>query len=166
MQATPPEPPRGLRLRAETAAALLACAAAAIWIDLGHVHRMEDSDTLMPVMISLQKWTPFYWEQDRFGTLLPLIAMPVRDPLANLLVQRGAFFFLGLCSFLALARWVCGPERWQLLGLLGAAQFLALAPVVLDLDYLGAQPYSLSMALGIPALLVLEAPWRRAWRWP
>ena len=39
--------------------ALLACAAAAFWIDLGAFHDHQQSDALVPVLVSLQRWTPF-----------------------------------------------------------------------------------------------------------
>ena len=42
----------------------------------------------MPVLVSLQRWTPFYWDQERYGMLIPALALPVRDPLLNLLLQR------------------------------------------------------------------------------
>jgi len=154
------------RVRPETWLAIAACAAAALWIDLGHFHRIEDGDSMLPVLISLQRWTPFYWEQDRFGQLVPLLAMPLKDPLANLLFQRWFFLFTGLCSFLAAARWAFGRERWQLLGLLGAALWLALMPLVRSYEFLGHNPYALSMLLGFSALLAAEGEGSRAWRWP
>ena len=46
------------------------------WMDLSPLHRFHDSDSLVPVLMSLQRWTPFYWEQNRFGSLLPLLAVP------------------------------------------------------------------------------------------
>src|ERR1043165_9242855 len=150
----------------ETAAALIACAAAAAWIDLGGIHQLENGDSLLPVLISLQRRTPYMWEQDRFGMLMPLIAMPVSDPVANLMVQRGAFLLFGLTSFLALARWLFGPGRWQLVGLLGAAFFLALAPPLVLFGYLGDEPYGPSILLGACALIVAGSPGRRLWRWP
>jgi hypothetical protein len=154
------------RVRAETWLAIAACAAAALWIDLGHFHRIEDGDSMLPVLISLQRWTPFYWEQDRFGQLVPLLAMPFKDPLVNLLVQRGLFLFAGLCSFLAAARWAFGRERWQLLGLVAAALWAALMPFVRSYEFLGHNPYALSMLLGFLALIAAEGQGHRAWRWP
>ena len=60
----------------------------AVWIDLSPIHRFHNSDSLIPVLMSLDRWTPFYWEQNRFGMLVPLLALPFRDPFANLLVQE------------------------------------------------------------------------------
>ena len=158
--------PAPVRVRAETWLAVAACAAAALWIDLGHFHRAEDGDSMLPVLISLQRWTPFFWDQDRFGQLVPLLAMPLKDPLLNLLFQRWLFLFAGLCSFLAAARWAFGRERWHLLGLLAAALWVGLMPLVRSYEFLGHHPYALSMLLGFSALAVEEGEGRRAFRWP
>jgi len=53
------------------------------------LHRFQGSDSVVPVLVSLQRWTPFFWQQDRFGMLIPLLAMPVHDPLMNLAVPAG-----------------------------------------------------------------------------
>src|SRR5262245_19274452 len=91
---------------------LAACAAAAVILDLGGLHRLHHGDSLLPVLVSLQHWTPFYWEQDRIGMLLPLLAMPIRDPLTNLLIQDGAAIFCGLAAAVLLARWAVGGVGW------------------------------------------------------
>lgn len=70
------------------ALAIAAFAVAAVWINLGTFHRLENGDSVLPVLMSLHRWAPFIWEQNRFGMLLPLLAMPIRHPLANLLFQR------------------------------------------------------------------------------
>ncbi len=58
----------------------------AAWMGLGTLHQFQHADSLLTVLISTQRWTPFFWGQDRFGMLVPLVAMPIRHPLANLLV--------------------------------------------------------------------------------
>jgi len=154
------------RVRAETWLAAAACAAAALWIDLGHIHRAEDGDSMLVVLISLQRWTPLFWEQDRFGQLVPLLAMPLKDPLLNLLFQRWLFLFAGLGSFLAAARWAFGGGRWQLLGLLAAALWVGLMPFARSYGFLGDEPYALALLLGFSSLVAAEGAGRRAWRWP
>src|SRR4051812_27030057 len=81
---------------------LLLCAAAALWIDLGTLHRLQHGDSLLPVLVSLQRWTPFFWEQDRYGMLIPLLARPVTNPLGNLLVQGFLNVSCGLSAFFLL----------------------------------------------------------------
>jgi hypothetical protein len=62
---------------------LIVIASLAAWMGLGTLHDFEHADSLLPVLISTQRWTPFFWGQDRFGMLVPLVAMPIRDPLAG-----------------------------------------------------------------------------------
>ena len=64
-------------------------AALAAWMGLGTLHDFQHADSLLTVLISTQRWTPFFWGQDRFGMLVPLLAMPIHHPLANLLAQGG-----------------------------------------------------------------------------
>ena len=54
-----------------------ALAVAAALVDLGGFHRLEQADSIVPVLVSLQRWTPFFWDQERFGMLVPLLALPV-----------------------------------------------------------------------------------------
>jgi hypothetical protein len=61
----------------------------------------HNADSLIPVFVSLERWTPFYWGQDRFGMLLALIAVPVQDSFSNLVLQNSAsvlLFLLGVFS--------------------------------------------------------------------
>ena len=66
---------------------LLLVGATAAWMNLASLHESEHADSLLLVLVSTQRWTPFYWGQDRFGMLLPLLAMPVRQPVLNMVVQ-------------------------------------------------------------------------------
>lgn len=76
-------------------AVLLLCAA---WIvATGPAVLIHNADSLIPIFVSLDQWSIFYWGQDRFGMLLPLMALPVRDSFANLLAQN----ILSLILFLA-----------------------------------------------------------------
>jgi hypothetical protein len=147
---------------------LALCLLAAMCINLGHFHVHHDGDSLVPVLTSLQRWTVFFWEQDRLGSLLPLVALPFRHPLANLLVQTGGAIFAGLASFFLLARFTLRDATWPVVGALGAAAFLLLTPAATCFYHLcGSQPYLLSLALGLGGLILAEggldrprAPWR------
>src|SRR6266436_1471731 len=70
---------------------LVICAVVGSVVSLGTLHRSHCSDTLIPILVSLQKWTPFFWEQDRVGMLVPLLTLPLRNPFLNLLAQ-GAIY--------------------------------------------------------------------------
>ena len=145
---------------------LVVCAGVAMWIDLGTLHRYYNGDALIPILVSLYHWTPFYWGQNRLGMLLPLLATPFRNPLTNLLVQMGLSTFAALVSMCLLARYTLPRGLWQLAALLSAAGFLALAPVWMRFEILAVQPYGLSFALALGGLSLLEHPhgWQSRWR--
>src|SRR5512133_1438211 len=102
--------------------------------------------------------------------LVPLLALPVRDPLWNLLVQRFLLTFAGLGAVVLLARHVLAGRDWPLAGALAAAGLLLAAPAPWLFEYLGDQPYGLSVALALAGLAVAEpgadgrrGPVRLAW---
>jgi hypothetical protein len=144
---------------------LAVCAGVALWIDFGRIHGMHHGDSLVPVLTSLYHWTPYYWAQNRYGMLLPLLAMPVRHPMANLLVQDGLALFAGLSSLFLLARYVLREKTWPIVGVVSAAGSLAFMRIDTQFDALVTQPYGLSLALSLGALLLAEArPGRPAFR--
>jgi len=135
---------------------LAVCAGIAMWIDFGTLHRHYNGDALIPALVSLYRWTPFYWGQDRLGMLLPLLAVPLRNPLTNLLVQMGLSTFAVLVSMCLLAHYTLPWGLWQLTALLSAAGFLALAPEWMRFEMLAVhQPYGLSLALALGGLSLL-----------
>jgi hypothetical protein len=133
---------------------LASLAVAAILVDLGRMHSGEQADSIVPVLVSLQRWTPMYWDQERFGMLIPLLTLPLRDPLANLLVQRWIQALAGLASVALLARYALGRPTGWVAGLLGVGALLLFLPRVWLFDYLAAQPYGLSIALSVSGLLI------------
>src|SRR5260370_3901671 len=106
---------------------LILCAFAAVWIDLGTLHSGHNGDSLIPVLVSLQRWTPFFWEQDRIGMLVPLIAAPFRNPLVNFLLQGFFYVFSYLAAAFLLARYILRGASYPFLGALSASAFLSLA---------------------------------------
>ena len=132
-------------------------ALAALLADLGRIHALEHGDSIVPVLVSLQRWTPMYWDQERYGMLVPLLALPFRNPLANLLVQRALLVLGGLLSVVLLARYALPRRTWLLAGLLGAASLLALMPAPWLFEYLGDQPYGTSLALVLAGLIAAES---------
>lgn len=51
--------------------AVLMVAMAFLGINLSAIHRAENAASLIPVLVSVDHWTPFYWGQTRFGMLAP-----------------------------------------------------------------------------------------------
>jgi hypothetical protein len=151
--------------RHRAAVLLGALAGAALLVDLGSFHRLEQGDSIVPVLVSLQRWTPFFWDQERYGMLVPLLALPIRDPLWNLLFQRGALVLAGLGAVVLLARHVLAGRDWPLAGVLSAGALVAAAPAPWLFEYLGDQPYGLSLLLALAGLAVAEpgADGRRGW---
>jgi hypothetical protein len=147
---------------------LLLCAAVAGWVNLGTFHRHHHADSLVPILVSLQRWTPFIWCQDRMGMLVPLLALPFQSPLANLLVQGTLHVFAALTAGFLLARYVLPDRTYPLVGALSAAGFLALAPPAWVFDFTANTFYGLWLALGLGGLLLAERrPGERAlprWR--
>ena len=145
--------------RAGAAAALAVLAAvvfAVVWIDLGPIHWFHHADSLLPVLASCTKWTPFYWSQNRLGALVPLLASPFRDPLVNLFIQAGLNSFLGLLAIFLAARYVGGRRHWIAGGAM-AALLLVSWPLPRIFNYLIAHhEYGSALGLGFAALWLLS----------
>jgi hypothetical protein len=144
--------------------AVLALAAVlALWIDLSPIHRFHNSDSLIPILMSLDRWAPFYWEQNRFGMLLPLIAAPFQDPFANLLAQVGLRLLALVLSFFLLARTVVPRPWWPAVGALTFGLFV-LGKDLPQQSFFQMQPYFQAMALALSGVLLLEGGgnWKKA----
>ena len=76
-------------------------------VAIGWTLNLHNADSLIPIFESLDFWLPFYWGQDRFGMLLPLLALPIRNSFWNLIAQNAIGVFLLLVgAYLAARR--CG----------------------------------------------------------
>ena len=129
----------------------------AAWMGLGSLHDFQHADSLLTVLISTQRWTPFFWGQDRFGMLVPLVAMPIRDPLANLLVQGWLMTMGALLAPFVVARFlVRRTGGWVAIGAVADTLLLLIATPAVQFDWLVTQPYGLSIALGFAALIVAD----------
>ena len=141
--------------------------AASVWINLGSFHRLQNGDSIVPVLVSLERWTPFYWEQGRFGMLVPLLALPFRHPLANLIFQNILTCALGLAAFFLVARLFL-RRRWFAVGALSCALFILLTSATTRFEYLGTpQPYGTSLGLALLGTVGLlshdpRSPWAGA----
>jgi hypothetical protein len=137
---------------------LVLAAGLGLWIDLGWFHRYHNADSLIPVLVSLYRWTPFYWDQNRVGMLVPLVALPFRHPLDNLLVQGWLVLGATLATPFLLARYALRSPAWPLAGAVAAGSSLLLStPHWFFHATFGQQQYPVSLALGLGALLLTEA---------
>jgi hypothetical protein len=88
---------------------------------------LHNADSLIPVFVSLDHWSPFYWGQDRFGMLLALIALPVRDSFSNLVFQNALSVLLLLLGVLSVHRRV-GNRAAFAFTLVSCALLIAMSP--------------------------------------
>jgi hypothetical protein len=148
--------------RVGLAAVLAVSLVLGLWMDLSPLHAHHDSDSLVPVLMSLVRWTPFYWEQNRFGSLIPLLALPVKGPFHNLLVQVALRLTAVVLSFFLLARAVVPRPYWPAVGAAAFALFVA-GKGLWAQAFIQMQPYPQSLALALGGLALLDGG-REIWR--
>jgi hypothetical protein len=151
------------RLRYVPAVAL---AAAAFWINLSFIHASQDADLLLMSLISIERWTPFYWGDNRYGMLLPLLASGVRSYVPNLMVQTQLSIFAALltavlfqCFFLSRG---LNRERGFTARNLSAALFTIVLAIFCFRSnprsiqiFLLPHPYFTSLALGLAGIAAM-----------
>jgi hypothetical protein len=135
----------------------VATAAIAAWLTFSDLHRGNNADSLIPAFVSLYRWTWFYWVQNRYGMLVPLLAAPIHSPLLNLLFQNWVAAFTGLLVFPLVTAYLLGWRRAPLAGLLAAAIFLLTGPERFHGEYLIIQPYGVSTCLGLVGLMLMDS---------
>ena len=134
----------------------------AAWMGLGTLHDFQHADSLLTVLISTQRWTPFFWGQDRFGMLVPLLAIPIRHPLGNMLAQGWIMTVAALAAPFVMARFLVGRDcAWMTIWACTNTLFLLAATPAVQFDWLVTQPYALSISLGFAGLLVADGDSRR-----
>ncbi len=134
---------------------LVLCAGVAVMVSLGDFHRGHHGDTLLPILVSLQRWTPFFWEQDRIGMLVPLLTIPLQNPFLNLLAQEALNIFAALAAMFLLARYMLRDGTYPLAGTLSAVACLPLAPVTWFFGF-AASFFGVWLALGLGGLVLAE----------
>src|SRR4051812_5386693 len=135
----------------------IVAAVLAVWIGLGTLHDYDHADSLLPVLVSTQRWTPFFWGQDRFGMLVPLLAMPIRHPLANLLAQGWMVTTCALLAPFATARFLTKRGgAWIAIGACANVLLFLIATPAVQFDWLVTQPYGASIFLGFAALTIAD----------
>lgn len=139
---------------------LLACPAALALV-LGRVPLGQNADGLFGTVMSLQRLTLFYWGQSRFANLLPALAAPIRDPVANADAQLVARIVLGLAAPLLVCALgaLCDPRASVLRAtVIAALLFLATAPPRIIYEALTqASPFGTSFTLAGLSVLAFRA---------
>jgi hypothetical protein len=147
---------------------LLLYAAVAIWVDFGHIHQRHHSDTLVFTLASQYALTPYFWEQDRVGLLIPALTSWCPNLLSALLLQTGLTVFLGLAAPLLLAEVVCSRPASRVAATFANAVMLAVAPDRIRDILLFECCYPIAISLGCAGVLVLTTGGERPrwWRYP
>lgn len=137
--------------------AILIAALIAGWIDFGRLLHFANSDSIMPVLASLVRWSPFFWGQNRYGMLIALLAIFIHSPFANLLFQAWLSTFAGLLASFLLLRYVVGNgPTWFAAGAVVNLTALSVVPPLYQLDWFCNQPYGVSLTLALSAFILLE----------
>ena len=106
--------------------------------------------------MSLDYWTPYYWGQERVGSLSSLLTIPLRDPITSALVRSWLGIFAGIVSIFAVMRYL-GREHWVARGCITAALILLIFPKSQQFRFfVGQYLYGEAMALGMAAVLLLR----------
>jgi hypothetical protein len=122
----------------------------------------QNADDLLPTLISVQKLTVYFWGENRFANLLPLltawIASPARNAEAQLVLRVAAG--LAAPAFFCALFYDRASHVWRATFAADCLMLLAASPAVLHETYIVATPYGASFACAAFALLAS----RRAWR--
>ena len=130
-------------------------AVSGLWPDLGRLQEFQHADSPMPALVSTQRWTPYFWGQDRFGMVVPLVAMPVGAPLANLLLQGWIMIAAAMLTPFVVARFATDQTgQWLAAGALTHLLLFGVTAPVTQFDWLVVQPYALSLTLGFAGLVI------------
>jgi hypothetical protein len=140
-----------------TAWLVLVIGITALWMNCGRLHYEQNADSMVPVLVSLQQWTPFFWAQDRFGMLVPLLARPIHHPLGNLLFQGWLTASAALLAPCLVARYVSrATVSAAAVGALANTWLFLILDPKLQFDWLVTQPYGLSIGLAVGGLLLVD----------
>jgi hypothetical protein len=108
----------------------------------------QNGDNVILSVMSLQKLTVYYWSQDRFGGLTPLLAAWIRHPLYNLYAQllfqmiAGFIAPVFFCSFLFRR----SIDVWRATLLTDGLLLIGSNVTLLQQIFIHASPYGMSLA--------------------
>ncbi len=120
-------------------------------ICFSEIQQFHNSDSVLTALMSLDRFTPFFWNENRIGNLTPLAMMWVRSPYLNLILQTLLFTAGPILCIAAMNRFCGAPEEVKL----RAALRLQLAMLIAFLAVgLNTQTYQV-LFLNDPMLLSL-----------
>ncbi|MDX2154338.1 MAG: hypothetical protein SFV54_26595 [Bryobacteraceae bacterium] len=149
---------------------LLSLLFAAVSINFSWVQGHHNSDTLLLPLISIERYTPYYWGDNRYGMLVPLLATPIRDYVWNTLFQTQILTLAAFGCVVAFHVWYLRPKpAFDVEALSGACLSVVLILLVLRPTprtaeiFVLAHPYLLSL---LPVLIAAGVLLRSQWRLP
>ena len=115
------------------------------------------SDTLISILVSLQRWTPWMWGNDhRFGQLVPALTLWATTPAMTFAAQTTLTAGAGFAAIYAIGAYLELPAQ----AAPAAATFWLLVDRHVGMNWLAmSQSYSVSVALGVAAMLVIGKRW-------
>jgi len=145
------------RLGARTAVLLIGAILMimSVWIGFSRFEHEQHADSLMLTLISLQHSTPYYWEADRYGMLIPLLTAGVRNPLTNMMLQASIGTLAAFCAGFFLVRYFFEKSQvWLVAAALQNVWLLWLASKNVQFNWLASQVYAPALVLGFAALAI------------
>lgn len=131
--------------------------AIAFWMGFSKMSLPHSSDTLMPSLMSLQKWTFFYWGQERLGSFLPLVLIPFKHPLTNYLVQKIIAIYFGFVCLFLIGRYITNHQNWIPIGCISAIlMFNCLFQEQIIAYFINHYEYSISLTFALSGVLILS----------
>jgi hypothetical protein len=122
----------------------------------------QNADGILPTIISLQKLTVYFWAQDRFGNLAPLLAAWILSPIRNLYAQVYFRLIAGLVAplFFSALAFRRPADAWRATLLSDALLLVVGSTGVIHELFVEANPYGTSLACAGLAAIALGAPSR------
>ena len=72
------------------------------------------ADDVIPVFISTENWTPFFWGSSRQGSLIPLLGSIVQDPVSNLRFQTVIHAMFLILSLTLISKLIFTDESYEI----------------------------------------------------
>lgn len=156
--AAPDPPASAVRPLADVlVAALVLLVVALAWGLAPGTHADFNGDSAIYPLASTQAWTPFYWGHARIGMLVPLLAIPLRDPTINYLAQVSVASLVTLLGLVGLHRILAPLGRGTALSLATLA-VLAFGLALPGHHALLISNHGLGLALALAGRAALASP--------
>lgn len=116
------------------------------------------ADGIIPVLMSLYHWEPFFWETARYGMLIPFVAIPIAHPFWNLVFQYVISGVAFVAAPVLIARFIYGAKYGLAVG--AAAGLVIVSGPARSTDIMSyatpGQPYAVALAFCYGGMCLLE----------